>query len=363
MQNIVIAGALTISLLVPNLQACTDFQVKAKDGSIVIGRSNEFSIDLASRICVFPRGERKKSVINKEQKGISWISKYGFVGIDALKNTSLVFDGMNEKGLAVEALNFPGAVYQPYKAGESLALTDIASWLLGNFATTTEVKRALKTVNVVEVPLPTQIPLPLGFHLAVHDAQGNNIVIEFIKGKQKVYDNPLGVMTNRPTLGWHLTNLRNYLNLTTDDVPASPLGPITIEPLGCGNGWHGLPGDWTSPSRFVRAAFFVHKAQQPENAVQAINFANHVLYTVDIPDGLVAKMVHEKRYVERTQWVVIKDLGDTVLYYRSYNDGTLKKIDLKQLNFDTEADYTPLPLEAGRVAVIDVTKQLQSSLD
>ena len=359
MHAIAIAGALAISLLIPNLNACTDFQVKAKDNSIIIGRSNEFSIDLASRICVFPRGEKRLSVIANKQKGLAWVSKYGFVGIDAFKNKSLIFDGMNEKGLSVEALNFPGAEYQPFKSGKSLALTDFIILLLGNFATTAEVKKALKTINVVNVPLP-QVPLPLGFHFAVHDAQGNNMVIEFIKGKQKIYDNPLGVMTNRPTLGWHLTNMRNYLGIETNDKNATALGPITLEPMGCGNGWQGLPGDWTSPSRFIRAAFFVHKAPQPDNAEQAVNFANHVLNTVDIPDGLIVRQAGEKTYTERTQWVVLKDLTNTVLYHRSYNDGTLKKIDLKKLDFAPEASSQTVALDATRATIVDVTKQLQT---
>jgi len=337
--------------------ACTDFQVKAKDGTIIIARSMELGIDLNSQICVFPRGQKNQSMISASQKGIEWTSKYGYLAIDGLNKREFISDGMNEEGLSVELLNFFGSIYQNYEPGKSLSLTDLTSWILGNFATTSEVKEALKKVNVVR-PDVSGMPIT-GAHFAVHDANGDNIVIEYIEGKLKIYDNPLGVMTNRPQLDWHLTNLKNYINLDINDNDPKTLGPIKIESLGSGNSWLGLPGDWTPPSRFVRVAFAAGRAPQPQDASQALILANHILSIVDIPHGLFfVKEENGQILSEYTQWVVLKDLTSKILYYRSYSDAALRMIDLKKLNFTPQAQMRSIPIE-NPATLVDVTDKLK----
>lgn len=336
---------------------CTDFQVKAKDGGVVIGRSMELSMDLESQIWIVPRREKRQSVISETQKGIAWTSKYGYLAIDSLNKKELISDGINEKGLSVEVLNFPGSVYQEYEPGKSLALTDLVPWMLGNFATVEEVKEAIAKIDVVSTDT-SHMPIS-GAHYAVHDANGSNIAIEFIDGRQKIYDNPLGVMTNRPNLEWHLTNLRNYINLDNYDNEPKVLGVMKIESLGTGNGWFGIPGDWTPPARFVRAAMFIHKAPQPQDISEALILANHVLYTVDIPRGLIViKEPDGEAAFEFTQWVVLKDLTNKVLYYRSYKDGALKMIDLKKLNFAAGTVSKSIPIDSPP-AINEVTEKLQ----
>jgi choloylglycine hydrolase len=350
--------SIVLSLLVQSTSfACTDFLVKAKDGSAVVARSMEFALDTKSNIRFFPKGDRIQSVIPKGPKGISWLSKYDYLGIDAFEKENIV-DGLNEKGLSVGGLFFTGSEYQKAEPGKSLALTDLAKWLLGNFETVDEVKRAIKAINVVGVYLPALKQVP-GVHLAVHDANRNSIVIEFIKGEQKIYDNPVGVMTNQPTFDWQLTNLRNYISLDNQDNKPKILGEFEIESTGSGNGWFGLPGDWTPPSRFVRTALFVHKAPQPKNATEALNLANHISYTVDIPNGLIeTHLMPGILLPELTQWVVLKDLNNKILYYRSYNDGTLKMVDMKKLKLSGSAEKS-ISMDDENATVTDKTAELQ----
>ena len=344
---IIIAGAAA---------ACTDFQVKAKDGSVVIGRSMEFAIDLKSEVVAFPRGLKYTSLNEKGVKGISWTSKYGFLAVDAFGEQEAIMDGMNEAGLSIEFLWFPGSQYQEAAPGKFIAVSDMAKWVLGSFATVDEVERAVKKVKVISVYIEELNQAP-GLHCAVHDAKGNNIVIEFIEGETRIHDNPLGVMTNRPSIDWHLNNLRNYFSLAPEDLSTRKLGGIEMESTGAGNGWLGLPGDWTPPSRFVKVAYLIHTADPPRNTEAALNFAQHVMNTVDIPYGLVREHLAGKTIYGYTQWVVFKDLTHRVLYYYSYQDTALKKIEMKKLNLRAGTKIRSIPIES-QSTIVDMTAGL-----
>lgn len=220
--------------------ACTDFQVKAKDNTVVIGRSMEFPLDLYSNVVIVPRGEHFISENEKGIKGISWTNKYGFLGIDAYKMKNGYVEGFNEKGLAFDALMFTGAKYQPALPGKFVTIADLGCWIMGNFASIDEVKEALPKINVAGISLK-ETHGELYMHVALHDAAGKNLVIEFIDGEVKIYDNPLGVLTNRPDFNWQINNLRNYINLDANDKKDKMLHGLKIEPAGVGSGLFGLP--------------------------------------------------------------------------------------------------------------------------
>jgi len=347
---------LFISLTSASL-ACTDFQVKAKDSSVVIGRSMEFALGISSDIVTYPKVAKMTSMLPNGKKGISWAPKYGYLGIDAFKEKAALLDGINEAGLSVEFLWFTEAKYQESKDDNWIAVTDLGHWILGNFTTVDEVKKAITKIKVVGVNVPQLGGIP-GFHAAVHDSKGNNIVIEFINGETKVYDNPLGVMTNKPTFDWQITNLRNYVNLEPYDVPDKKIGGVKINEAGSGSGWLGLPGDWTPPSRFVRTAMIVHSADEVKNAAGAVNLAEHILNAVDIPRGVIkTKGPVNKDMVDYTQWIVIKDLTNRALYFRSYDNLTLRKVDMKKLSFKPGSPTKTLSINSKN-EVIDVTGKM-----
>ncbi|MDI6725823.1 MAG: choloylglycine hydrolase family protein [Smithellaceae bacterium] len=355
MKKIILSFIAVFLLIYGHSFACTDFQVKAEDGSIVIGRSMEFMLEMGSEIITVPRGEETVSMTPEGKKGISWRSKYGFLGINALGLKRAVLDGINEAGLSVEFLWFPGSAYNRQQGGDFIVITDLGLWLLGNFATVEEVKKAIADQPLVGVFIPQIGQIP-GFHVAVHDAGGRNLVIEFINGEKRIYDNPIGVMTNRPTFDWHLANLRNYLNLTPTDKDSETIAGVVVEASGSGNGWLGLPGDWMPPSRFVRTVKLVHAAKPVKNASEAVNLAEHILNAVDIPLGVIKAQPAGYDY---TQWSVIKDLTNRIVYYRSYRDLALKRIDMKALDFNPGAAMKTLPIADGGWNTIDVTGQLK----
>ncbi|MDO8489168.1 MAG: choloylglycine hydrolase family protein [Candidatus Omnitrophota bacterium] len=354
-----IAVVLFLALGVNVVFACTDFQIKAKDNTVVIGRSMEFPIDLHSHVVIVPRGERFVSIDDKGVKGVTWTNRYGFLGVDAYNVKNCYAEGFNEKGLAFDALLFTGAKYQQAEPNKFVTISDFGSWIMGNFATVEEVKEALPKINVAGSSLK-EAGGQLDFHVAVHDASGKNLVIEFIDGQVKVYDNPLGVMTNRPDFAWQLNNLRNYINLDARDKKDKMLNGLKLEPTGVGSGLLGLPGDWTPPSRFVRVAYSLDAALPVKDALEAVNLAEHLLNIVDIPKGAIkenpAPFVMMEGYA---QWVVIKDLTNLILYYKTYENTAWKKVDLKKFSLVPGAPQKSLVIDDKQQKVIDVSGEVK----
>jgi choloylglycine hydrolase len=220
-----------------------------------------------------------------------------------------------------------------------------------------EVKAAFAGMHVWGKPIgPTRLIMPL--HASVHDAGGRSIVLEFTREGPKVHENLPGVLTNAPTFDWHIINVRNYLNLR-----ATPAGPIradesVLSPIDTGSGLLGIPGDWTSPSRFVRVAAMRHFAMTPQYAEGGLVLAEHLLGSVTIPRGL--ELVHDEVSVRPnfTRWSVIKDLRNRVLYFRSYESHAFRAIRLPRLDLRPEAKRLALPMPTGG-GIIDVTADLK----
>ena len=252
--------------------ACTDFLIRSSDGTSIVGRSMEWGLDLNSRICLYPRGQSRSSQTPGGNPGVTWQSKYGYLALDS-HDMPLALDGMNEKGLSMGLLWLPGTVYQDVPAAHpevALSLLDLGHWVLGNFTSVDEVKSAIGQVRVWSPQLADWGGTPTA-HLALHDAQGNSVVIEFIDGQQKIYDNPGRVLTNAPTFDWHTTNLRNYIRLSAANPQPVKINGTVLAPPGQGGGFLGIPGDWTPPSRFVRTSAMLAFAKTAGNATQGVN--------------------------------------------------------------------------------------------
>lgn len=346
-------AVLMILLCVSSVFACTDFQIVSSDNSVINGRSMEFGPETNSKLIIHPRGERFISTSPTGSEAMKWNSKYGFVGLDIFgMNTSV--DGLNEKGLSVGVLWFPGAIYEPVLSGTKnvVEITDLSNWMLGNFASVDEVRAAVQNVTIWGAFNPTMNMVP-PVHFAVHDATGKNLVVEFVNGQKKIYDNPNGVLTNTPTFDWHITNLRNYLYFRSQNVNPLTFGKLVLEPTGEGTGMLGIPGDWTPPSRFIRATAFTHYAKKPVNSKEGVNLAQHILNTVDIPKG---DITNNGQTADYTQWAVVKDLTNKVFYFRSYDSLSLKSVDLKKINFNSQKKRS---ISIDESAFTDVTNKLR----
>jgi choloylglycine hydrolase len=313
-------------------QACTTLLLKAKDGAVVSGRTLEFGFDMKSDVIVIPAGTAMKGSLPNGATGVSYTTKYGMIGANAL-GFPVIIDGINERGLFVSDLYFPGyagyAEATPENAARAMASYEYGNWLLGNFATVDEVRAHLQDVVLVSTAVDA-LGGPPPLHFIIRDRSGKSLVIEPIKGKLKAYEDPLGVMTNSPTFDWHMTNLRNYLTLTAQNVPPLQLSNhVTLSPFGQGSGMFGLPGDSTPPARFVRAVAYAQTAMPPANAAAAVLQVFHIMNNFDIPLGSVRDLSGNAVHTDYTVWTSVADLKNDRWYFRTYNDQAIRMIDLR----------------------------------
>jgi choloylglycine hydrolase len=316
--------------------ACTGISLKAADGAAIRGRTLEFGFPMQSNVLVVPAGKELSGTLPDGGKGLTYTSRYAFVGANAL-GLPAILDGLNDQGLSVGLFYFPGyASYTPVtpdNAKHAIAPQDFGVWVLANFATVDEVRQGVQDIVIVPTPAPglgSPAGAVAGAHFFIQDKSGKSIVVEPVDGTLKVHDAPLGVMTNAPTYDWHMTNLQNYISLSVKDVDSVKLGPVTLQAFGSGAGLHGMPGDFTPPSRFVRAAIYSQSAAPTATAADAVLQAFHILNQFDIPKGSVVNAAMGEPVDEVTEWTSVADLKNLRWYYRTRTDQTIHMVDLKQ---------------------------------
>ncbi|MCX5716197.1 MAG: choloylglycine hydrolase family protein [Candidatus Omnitrophica bacterium] len=328
--KLVYAFTALLLALAPVLEACTSIGVKTTDGYVFYARTMEGEVSFGSNVCIIPKGTAYQGTLpDGSQKGLTWTVKYGIVGMNTF-GLPVISDGMNEAGLAAGNLLFPDfaqyQVFDPAKASKTITQYEVITWILSNFATVDEVKQAINNIRICTGPQAKTGVLEL--HYAVHDATGGSIVIEHVNGELKVYDNPLGVMTNSPSFDWHLINLRNYVHVSATNAAPFTIAGLKESGLGQGTGMLGLPGDYTPPSRFVRMVALVHSALPVTGPDEGLNLAMTIIDNVDIPIGAVRDASGKEVIYDRTQWVVISDLGRKRFYFRTYENKDWRMVDV-----------------------------------
>ncbi len=321
--------------------ACTGIRIVSKDDTVVRGRTMEFGVDTDSNVILVPRGTERTGTAPDGAKGKTWKAKYASLGMNAL-DMPVIVDGLNEKGLSVGIFYFPGyADFQPYEASDAdntVAPWEVGSYILDNFATLDEVRAGLEEIVVPNVEL-SQWKIVLPVHFIVMDATGAALVIEYIDGERKIFDNPLGVITNSPSFDWHLTNLNNYVNLGLENVPPNQLGDYKVPGFGQGTGLLGMPGDFTPPSRFVRAAIYSYGVLQSTDADEAVLESFHILNNFDIPRGVARDGKpdgHGNIEADYTQWTSASDLTNLRFYVRTYDNSAIRYVYLQDQDLDAK---------------------------
>jgi choloylglycine hydrolase len=356
----VVMALCVIGILASTASACTGIRLVARDGSIIFARTLEFGEGMESNMLIVPRGRVFVGETTDNTPGLRWTTKYGFVGPNAL-GLPLVCDGLNEKGLAVGNFLFPGtAGYQKIdknNADRAIASIQVAFYLLGTCATVDEAVAALRDVRVGSVdkePLNSLSEL----HYAVNDAEGHSAVIEYVDGKMYVYDNPLGVITNSPTFDWHLTNLRNYIHLSPNNAAPVVMSGEKLVGFGQGTGMLGLPGDFTPPSRFVRAVAFTQTAPPTDTAEQCVWQAFHILNQFDLPLGAIRGNDNGKTIADYTNWTTAADMKHLRYYFHTYQNRRIKMIDLNKIDLNAK-DFRIISMQELETAqdVSDTAKQ------
>ena len=346
--------------------ACTEIRVTAEDKTVVVARSMEFMIDLMSDIIVepkdYPHTAELPKTCSRSSPAMTWNNSYKIAYLNGLDSPIAGADGQNDAGLSVGSLLFPRfSKYQTIpkeKCDSAISNLEFAIWVLGNFGTVEDVRRAWKKDSF---PLVWELPLKgdsFELHWSITDKSGDGIVIEYSEQGPKLHENTIGVMTNSPPYDFHMLNLRNYVHLSKFAHDPLVLGETTFPATGQGSGLLGVPGDLTPPSRLVRSAAMVHFADKTKKSDEAVNLAFHIMNTVDIPRGVAASHDHEDM-ADYTSWIVVKDLTNKAMYYRSYEDLTIRVIHL-----DKVTPGMKLKIKVGSPTIggfVDVTGDLQGA--
>ena len=345
---------LCLFLFVQPAEACTGITLHSADGSPVIARTIEWAgSDLNSRYVIVPRGYRQRSYTPSGQEdGMRFTAKYGYVGL-AVERDEFVVDGMNEAGLAAGLFYFPHyGEYAPFDStlvNESISDMQVVSWLLSRCASVDEAVNALQRLQIIATD-----PRGSTVHWRIADRTGKQVVVEVIAQQIRFYENTLGVLTNSPSFDWHLTNLNNYINLRAGAIPRAQVGELSLQAFGGGGGLHGLPGDMTPPSRFVRAAFFQATAPTLPNATETVMQAFHILNNFDIPVGIQFTEGETLPDIpSATQWTTTTDLQGGRIYYRTMYNSRIRCLDLHHIDF-RKVKFHSAPLDEIRAEQIEM---------
>jgi choloylglycine hydrolase len=341
---------------IPKVDACTGITLQTTDSMKVTARTIEWAAQpLTAMYVVVPRGQKQCSMLpDGTMRGKTFKATYGYVGI-AVENDEFMMEGINEAGLAAGLFYFPDyGEYMPYKeADKSMCVSDMqfVAWVLSTCATIDEMIALMPTIRVVGID-----PRASTVHWRVTESSGRQVVVEIVNQDVKVYENPLGVLTNSPELTWHLTNLNNYVNLMAGSVNHREVGSLNLQAFGGGSGLHGLPGDMTPPSRFVRAAFFQSTAPVLETIEATVVQAFHLLNNFDIPVGIQfsdPNLVPDMP--SATQITIATDLQNLRFYYRTMYNTAIRCIDLRKIDFD-RVEFQVKALDISREQPIEMVE-------
>ena len=250
----------------------------------------------------------------------------------------LFYDAVNERGLGMAGLNFPGnAVYFPEKEGmKNVSPFEFIPYILAQCATVAEAKILLKELNLADIPFSKELPLtPL--HWMISD-RTCSIVVESTEEGLKVYGDPVGVMTNNPTFPMQMNRLADYMALSIEP-PQNHFAELDLKPYSRGMGAMGLPGDLSSASRFVKAAFTRAHSLSGESEEESVSQFFHILDSVEQQRGCVKLGLH----YEITVYASCCNTDRGLYYYKTYDNSRIHGVDMHRENLDgTELIRYPL---------------------
>ena len=304
---------------------CTAVAYKTKDH--YFGRNLDLEYSYHETVTITPRNYHFQFRNTQDMETHLAIIGMAYV----VDSYPLYYDATNEKGLSMAALNFPdNAVYQPLKKDKvNVTSYELIAWILSRFQSVDEVVKILDEVNITNQCFNDELPIsPL--HFMVSD-KNRSIVLEPMTTGLMVYDNPVNVLTNNPPFLYHLTNLNNYMSLTNETPKNNFSDKLTLNQYSRGMGSLGLPGDLSSVSRFVRAAFTTLNSVSGEKEEESVSQFFHILNAVYQQRGCV-KM--EKDVYEKTVYSSCCNTDKGIYYYTTYDNAQITAVDMHKEDLD-----------------------------
>jgi penicillin V acylase-like amidase (Ntn superfamily) len=305
----------------------TAVTLSSLEGRPCLGRTMDSPHPLDPALFYLPRNASWHSLL----AGRLIRNRYAVLGCGQAAEPAALADGVNEEGLGAAALYFPGyAVYgpqtDPNTRGLPVDARELVSFLLSQCATVEEASAALSDIQIMGGKDASGAFLPLHWILA--DTSGACLTVEKTENGQQQIVNTVGVLSNSPDFFWQTANLRNYLRLTPEQPPRSVWGTFSLTPFGLGAGTSGLPGDYTSPSRFVRAAYLKNHLIPPIDDMDTVRAGFHVLDSVSIPKGAVRTSRGEYDY---TQYTIMIHLSSREYFYKTYDNSQVSSLKMQDL--------------------------------
>ena len=304
---------------------CTAVGYKTRD--FYFGRTLDYDVSFSEEITFTPRNFPLPFCHR-----VRMDTHYAILGMAQVRDGyPLYFDGINEKGLAMAGLNFVGNARYPHPlAGkENIASFELIPWILGQCATVAETEELLKGLNLTDTAFREDIP-PAQLHWIIADRSGA-VTLEAVREGLRVYDNPVGVLTNNPTFPEQMMQLNHYMNLSPEEPENRFSKDLDLRQYSRGMGAIGLPGDLSSQSRFVRAAFTKLNSISGDSESESVSQFFHILGSVSQTRGCCRLGQGRNEF---TQYASCCNADKGIYYYKTYDNHCITAVDMHREDLD-----------------------------
>ena len=308
---------------------CTAIALNTED--FYFGRNLDLEYGFGERVVITPRNFPFEFRMAGEMR-----AHYAVIGMaTVMDGYPLYAEACNEKGLCIAGLNFPQNAHYPEGAASykvNISPFELTAWLLGQCADVREAREVLSRTHLTRMDFSREVRLsPL--HWMISDKNGS-ITVECMRDGLHIHDNPVGVLTNNPPFEFHMTNLRQYLNLTSGYPENRFHSEVKLSPFGVGLGSIGLPGDFSPVSRFVKTVFLKYNLKCERGEMGSIAGFFHLLDSVAMPDGAV--MTQSGLY-EYTRYSSCINADKGIFYYKTYRNGSITAVDMRREDLDGDS--------------------------
>lgn len=306
---------------------CTAIHYKTKNS--YFGRNLDLEYSYQERITITPR-----NYTFQFRNGTRIAQHYAMIGMAyVVENYPLYYDAMNEHGLGIAGLNFPDNAYYHKKqeACDNIAPFELIPWVLAQCKNVSEARKKLETICLWDIDFSKELPLT-PMHWMISD-KTESIVVEPRKDGLRIYENPVGVLTNNPPFPYQMFLLNNFMQVSVEEPQNYFSSQLELKPYSRGMGGIGIPGDFSSASRFIKAAFVKLNAVSEDTEDKSISQFFHILTSVEQPRGCVH--MGEQTY-EITIYSSCCNLDKGIYYYTTYENRQITAIDMYQNDLDGE---------------------------
>ena len=297
-----------------------------RNNTSYFGRNLDLDRGYGERVVITPRNFEIKMRCAESVK-----SHYAMIGMACVVDDfPLYFEATNEKGLSMAGLNFPeNAAYYDFTEGkDNVTPFEFVPWVLGRCASIDEAKWLITKMNLVNICFNDEHRLsPLHWMISDNDC---SIAVEPLRDGLKIYDNPFDVLTNNPPFDFHRINVSNYMGLSVGSANPQFKENIPMKNYSLGMGAIGLPGDFSSASRFVRALFIKENSASENDEKSNVDQFFHILNSVAMPKGCVLA----NQGFEYTRYSSCCNVESGIYYYTTYNDFSIKTVDMHSVDLN-----------------------------